>query len=250
MKITTCPHSTPEIEIIEISGELTGMDSVRLEEYLYASLDEGRLSKIINLKQTKKADGLGLDVLENFINRGMRFRFINAGLEILNLLTISGKEDLIKLYNCQKPHEAVLLFEKETLEEEKSILENDDKGRRFQRVNTSLKTEFNGHASHNDGDIAYRAVIDNLSDGGFLISKINAFNKNKEKHVNVLQMAGRELCDINFSLNGDSKLIETNGECVWETNVNEELYVGVRFKNMKLSHNEAIKNYVSEQKNS
>ncbi len=34
---------------------------------------------------------------------------------MLNLLKISGKEDVIKLYNCKEPHEAVLLFEKEFL---------------------------------------------------------------------------------------------------------------------------------------
>jgi c-di-GMP-binding flagellar brake protein YcgR len=63
-------------------------------------------------------------------------------------------------------------------------------------------------------------------------------------------MVGKELRDINFSLNGSSRLIETNGECIWEGSVNEERYAGIRFKNIKQNHNEMIKDYVYEQKNS
>jgi hypothetical protein len=53
----------------------------------------------------------------------------------------------------------------------------------------------------------------------------------------VLEMVGKELRDINFSLNGSSRLNETNGECVWEGSVNEERYAGIRFKNIKQNHN-------------
>lgn len=248
MKISTYSHSNTEIEIIEISGELTGRNAVRLEEYLYTSLDEGRCSKIINLKNMKKADGLGIRVLENFINRGMRIRFLNAGLEILNLLKLSGKDDIIKLYDCHEPHEAILLFENE-IHEEKSALKDDIKKRDFQRVDTSLQTEFKTQSSHS-GEITYRAVIKNLSEGGILINQINTCNKKTEDTANALQMVYKELSQIKFSLNGVSRLVETNGECVWEASVNEERYVGVRFKNMKQNHNEMIMDYVYEQKNS
>ncbi len=247
MKISTCSHSTPEIEIIEINGELTGRGALRFERYLYSSLDEGRILKIINLKYMKKADGLGLNALENFINRGMRIRFFNAGLEMLNLLKIAGKEDIIRIYNCQKPEEAVLLFEKEILEE-KNAFRAEAKGRRFERVNTSLEAEFKCHTSQN-GEIAYKAVIENLSDGGFLLNKIKVTDNKKEENVNALQMINKELSGINFSLNGDSRFIENNGECVWKNKENEELCVGVRFKNMKQSHIETIKDYLYEQKN-
>ncbi len=246
MKIVTSGPHNPEIEIIEINGELTGRSAVRLEEYLYSSLDEGRRSMIINLKHMKKADGSGLSVLEKIINRGMRIRLFNAGLEMLNLLKISGKEDIIKLYDCREPHEAVLLFEKEMFEE-KSTFEADVKRRCFQRVNTSLQTEFKSHTSHN-GEITYRAVIENLSEGGVLVNII-AYDKKTEDNVNALEMVGKELRDINFSLNGGSRLIETNGECVWEASVNSERYAGIRFKNIKQNHNEMIKDYVYKQKN-
>ena len=248
MKISTYPHSNHEIEIIEINGELTGRGAVRLEEYLYRSLDKGRCSKIINLEHMKKADGLGLSVLESFINRGMRIRLFNAGLEMLNLLKISGKENNIKLYNCQEPHEAVLLFEKEILEE-KSTRRDEVKRRVFQRVDTSLQTEFKSHTSHN-GELTYKAVIENLSEGGVLINQIKTFNKKENVGVNALQMVGKELSQIKFSLNGGSRLIETDGEWVWEAIVKEKQYAGVRFKNMKENHNKMIGDYLYEQMNS
>ncbi len=246
MKISTYSHNHPEINIIEINGELTGRSAVRLEEYLYSTLDKCKRFMLINLKHMKRADGLGLKVLENFINRGMRIRLFNAGLEMLNLLKISGKEDIIKLYNCLKPHEAILLFEKEMLEE-KSTFKDDVKRRCFQRVNISLQTEFKCLTSHN-GEVSYRAFIENLSEGGVLMNII-AYDKKTEDSVNALEMLGKEFRNINFRLNCGSRLIETNGECVWEGSVYEERYAGIRFKDIKQNHNEMIKDYVQKQKN-
>ena len=247
MKISTYSNNHPDIEIIEINGELTGRGAVQLEDYLYSSMDEGMCSIIINLKHMKKADGLGLNVLENFIKRGMHIMLFNAGVEIRNLLKISGKEDTIKLYNCRDPDEAVLLFEKEILVEN-NTLKNVIKRRRFQRVKTSIQTEFKNYSPHK-GEIVYKAVIDNLSEEGILINQIIALNKITEESVNVFEMAGNELFDIKFSLNGNSRLIETDGECVWEIGVKEEQYAGVSFKNMKQNHNEMIRDYVNKHKN-
>jgi len=147
MKISIYSHINPEIETLEISGVLTVRGAVRLEEYLYTSLDEGRFSKIINLKHMKKADGLGLNVLEHFINRGMRIRLFNTGLEIQNLLEISGEEGVIKTYNCQECDKAVSLFEKEIMEV-KCTDKEDVKGRRYTRANVSFHTEFKYPTAH------------------------------------------------------------------------------------------------------
>lgn len=248
MKISTYYSHNPEIDLIEIKGELTGRSAIRFEEYLSSSMDKGRFTKIINLKYMKKADGLGLSVLEKFINRGMCIRLFNVGLEMLNLLKLSRKEDIITIYKCQEPHEAVLLFEKEMLEEKSASTSKDDVNKRgFQRVNTSLQTEFKSNTSHN-GEITYRAVIENLSEGGILVN-ILAFAKKIEDSVNAFEMVGKKLRDINFSLNGSSRLIETNGECVWEYSVNEEQYAGIRFKNIKQNHNEMIRDYIQTQNN-
>ncbi len=248
MKIKSKCTSNPKVQIIETSGDLTGRGAIELYEYLLNRLDEGKLYQMINLEQVMKIDGLGINILHKSISRGMMICLFNVGTEIRGMIRLSGKDDLIKTYN-ETDHDKVLSkFEKEMLEE-KSTFKDDVKRRCFQRVNTSLQTEFKSLTSHND-EITYRAVIENLSEGGVLINKINAFNKKTEESVNVLEMVGKELRDINFSLNGSSRLNETNGECVWEGSVNEERYAGIRFKNIKQNHNEMIKDYVHEQMNS
>lgn len=248
MKIKSQCTSNPKVQIIEISNNLTGRGSIELQEYLLHCLDEGKLCQMINLKHVRKIDGLGINILHKFIGRGMTIRLFNVRTEIRGMIRLSGKDDLIKTYNETDHDKVVSRFEKEMLEE-KSALKDDVKRRCFQRVNTSLQTEFKILISHNV-EITYRGVIENLSEGGVLINKINAFNKKTEEGVNALEKIGKELHDINFSLNGSSKLIETTGECVWEDGVNEERCAGVRFKNIKQNHNEMIKDYVYKQKNS
>jgi uncharacterized radical SAM superfamily protein len=144
-------------------------------------------------------------------------------------------------------NETALPFEKGLLEE-KSTFKNNIKRRCFQRVNASSQTEFKSNTPHNR-EIVYNAVIENLSEGGFLISHINAFKNKREESISSPEMVGRELREIKFSLNDDARLIETNGECVWETNVNGKRYAGVRFKNMEQIYNEMIKDYVQMQQN-
>ncbi|NOG83547.1 MAG: hypothetical protein HND49_07015 [Planctomycetes bacterium] len=249
MKIqSTYSHTNPEIEIIEINGELKGRGAIRFEKYLYSSLDEGLFSKILDLKQMKRADGLGLNILENFIRRGMRIRLYNAGLEMQMLLKISGKEEIIKIYNCQEADEAVLLFEKEILEE-KSPDNQNIKRRDFKRRNTSLQVAFHGNNS-DKGNVSYKAIIENLSEGGALIRQIDSINKRAGPRRVTLEMVAKSLCNFHFTLNSndDSKLIETNGECVWAVRENEKQYAGVRFRQIEQNHAEMIKEYVCRHK--
>ena len=248
MKIKSQYTSNPKVQIIEISSNLTGRGAIELQEYLLNRLDEGNLYQMIDLKQVRKIDGLGINILLKFISRGMVIRLFNVMTEIRSMIRLSGKDDLIKTYNETDYDRVVSKFEKEMLEQ-KSTFKDDVKRRCFQRVNTSLQSELKRHTSHN-GEITYRAVIENLSEGGILINKINAFNKKTEESVNALEIVCKELLDINFSLNGGSKLVVTNGECVWKDGVNEEGYAGIRFKNIKQNHKEMIEDYVYKQKNS
>ncbi len=131
---------------------------------------------------------------------------------------------------------------------EKSTFKNVITRRCFERVNTSSQTRFKSNTTLN-GEIFCKAIVENLSEGGILISQMNAFNKEIEESINSLEMVGKELSEIKFSLNNGSSLIETNGECVWEASVNGKRYLGVRFKNMKQNYNEMIKDYVQMQQN-
>ncbi len=246
MKIFAHPRAHSKIEIVEISNGLTGREALQLEEFLYTCLDDGNRYILINLENIKRIDGLAFHVLEYFLKRGIQIRIFNVETEIQTMLDLSGKHNIIKSYNETDTDKAVSLFEKEILKK-KDKASSGITGRRYTRINTSLQTEFKSHTSHND-EITYRAVIENLSEGGVLINKINAFNKKTKESANVLEMVGKEFCYINFSLNIGSWLIETNGECVWEASVNAERYAGVRFKDTKQNHNEMIKDYVQKQK--
>ncbi|MCP5007671.1 MAG: PilZ domain-containing protein [Planctomycetes bacterium] len=81
------------------------------------------------------------------------------------------------------------------------------------------------------------------------MSRITVLDTMADPRVTALELVGKELCEITFSLNGDLMLIEANGKCVWEVSVNDGRYVGVRFKNMKQNYIEIISDYVCKQRN-
>jgi anti-anti-sigma regulatory factor len=247
MKIVTYRHQrNPEIEIVEFRGELAGSGAMQLADFLYTSLDEGQHYKIIDLKHVNKADGLGLMVLEYFITRGMQIRLFNTGLEIQNLLRLSGKEGVIKTYDSLEQDEAVSLLEKEIIEN-KCKASGGIKGRHLTRINTSFNTEFKYSSAHN-GEILFKATIRNISEGGVYTDQITAFNTKAAKVLNGFEMVGKELCGLKFSLNGGSRLIETDGNCVWETSKQGNKCAGIRFKDMGQGHKEMIRDYVVRNK--
>ncbi len=248
MRTITYRLHNSKIEIIEISDELTGRGALRLEEFLHTCLDEcrGNCYKLINLKHTRKIDGLGIKVLEYFVNRGIQFRLFNVGSDIRNMLRMSGKENIIEICEEKDFDKAVSLFEKEILEE-KAKVEVNVKGRRHPRIKTSFQTEFKYH-SHRNGEITGKANVCNLSEGGIFASQIKAFNTKTREIVNEPEIAGKELHNLNFDLNGTSKSIETNGKCVWETKKRGELCAGIRFEDMKQSYKEMIRDFVAQTK--
>ena len=246
MEIVTSHTRNSEIEIVESHGELTGRGAIQLADFLYTSLDEGKHYKIINLNHVKKADGLGLMVLEYFINRGMQIRLFNTGLEIQNLLRLSGKEGVIRTYDCLEQDEAVSLLENEIIEN-KGKASGGIKGRRFTRINTSFNAEFKYPSAHN-GEILFKAIIRNISEGGVCTDQITAFDTKAAKAPNGFEMIGKELCGLKFSLNGGSRLIETDGKCVWETGEHQNKCAGIRFKDINQNHKEMIRDYVNKQK--
>ena len=246
MEIISSHIRNSEIDVIEYHGELTGRAAIQLADFLYTSLDEGKRYMIINLKQVKKADGLGLMVLENFINRGMQIRLINTGLDVQSLLRMSGKEDVIKTYDCLEQDEAASLLEKEIIGN-KDKADGSIKGRRFCRINTSFNLEFTYPSAHN-GEIMLKAIIRNISEGGVCTGNIAAFNTMAAMPLGGFEMIGKELCGLTFSLNGESSLIETDGTCVWETGEYENRSAGIRFGDMSQNHKDMIRDYVYKQK--
>ncbi len=243
MKITINYQRNAEIEIIEIYGELTGEGSVELADFLYASLDNGRCYKIINLAHVKKADDLGLNVLEYFINRGLKIRLFNVGLEIQTLLSLSGKSAVIKAYNCWDRDEAILLLEEE-ITAEKETVNGNVMGRHFNRAEASLSAEIKCCAVHGE-ETTFKSVVRNISEGGAFMY----LNTESVEMLNNPEIAGLGLSSINFRLSEDVEPIEAGGKCVWGVMERGCNYVGVNFMDMKPVHREMISAYVHKREN-
>lgn len=242
MKIAISCHNNSEIKIADVCGELTGRGAIEFGKRLYTLLDEGSRYLIINLTQVKKADGMWINILEDFIERGLRFRLVHADLEIQNLLKLSRKDGIIRMCNCREHEEAVSQFEKE-MREEKDAEGDGARGRKYVRVNVSFRAEFKRHAEHGE-EIMCKANIRNLSEGGILASSITAFDGHTGERIKELELIGRELRNINFSMNGSSKLIEIDGKCVWEDRENGNQYAGIYFKGTSQNQIEMIREYV------
>ena len=241
MKIFAHHRDRSKIEIVEISNGLTGREALELEEFLYTCLDEGYHYILINLENIKKIDGLGFHILESFIKRGMQIRIFNVETDIQAMLDLSGKRNIIKLYNETDTDKAVSLFEKEILEK-KDKASRGVTGRRYTRINTSFANEFKYH-SDPDEEIEGKASILNLSEGGLFANRIRTFNLNTGKTLDEPQIAGRELHYIKFSLNGTSKSIEAKGHCIWQTGRNSRICVGIQFENLGKVYKDRIMEY-------
>lgn len=242
MKIFAHHRVHSEIEIVEISNGLTGREALQLEEFLYACLDKGNRYILINLKSIKKIDGLAFHILEYFLKRGIQIRVFNVETEIQTMLDVSGKRNIIKSYNETDTDKAVSLFEKEVLKK-KDKVSRGVMGRRYTRVNASFPKEFKYHCGHN-GEIEGKAHILNLSEGGLFADRIIAFNLETGKVVSKPEIAGCEIHDIKFSLDGTSKLIETKGKCIWQAGNGRNICAGVRFKGMSKVYKDSIRDYV------
>jgi len=77
-----------------------------------------------------------------------------------------------------------------------------------------------------------------------LADRIIAFNLETGKVVSKPEIAGCEIHDIKFSLDGTSKLIETKGKCIWQAGNGRNICAGVRFKGMSKVYKDSIRDYV------
>ncbi len=243
MKIIS-DHTHKEIEIVNILGELTGNNAIELQNHLHNCLHQGKYYQLINLKRMKRIDGLGMNILENYTSRGLQIRLFNVGTEIRWMLRISGKEGIFKIFNETNSEKAVSLFEEEISGKKETVKESIKK-RRYLRVNTFFQAEFKYNPCNN-GMISVRANVINLSEGGILADEIKAINPKTGEIIMQPEISRQELYDLKFTLNGNSSLIETKGECVREIKTYEKLCSGVCFKDMKQEYRKKIRDYVSK----
>ncbi|MGR3220364.1 MAG: hypothetical protein ACUZ8H_11200, partial [Candidatus Anammoxibacter sp.] len=229
MKIETHQTGNHKIEVIDIIGELSRSGAIGVKEYLCNCIDKGRLYQLINMKQSMSIDGLGIKILEDFINRGMLIRLFHVEPSIQTMLIMAGKNDIIKVYKEYDVKKAITLLEGEISETEKS--EPDVKNRMHLRINTSFPAEFKYHPGHN-GVISGRTRVINLSESGLMACNISAVHEQNGETVENPELEGQELYGMNFRLNDGDDVIDTKAECVREFRSNERLNAGIRFKDI------------------
>ena len=241
MLIVSHQTNNPKIKIIEILSELTGSAAIKLQAYAYSCLDEGKCYFLIDLKHVTKIDGLGLKVLEYFINRGVQVRLFNVDEDLRWMIRLSRKEAIFKIYNESDLKEVVSMFEREISEEDAST--DKVRKRQYPRIDTFFKADFKYHPGHN-GVISGRASILDLSEGGMFADQILTIGAETGEIVIPQDVSGYELYDLKFKIDDSLEPIETRGECVREYRTHEKLCTGIRFKDMRQDHREMIRDYV------
>ncbi|MGR3219172.1 MAG: PilZ domain-containing protein [Candidatus Anammoxibacter sp.] len=242
MKITNHKTDNPEIDLIELAGELIGSGAIELQDYLYGRLDKGWRYQLMNLQSVHRVDGLGIKVICDFVKRAMAIGLFNVEADIRMMLRLSGKEGLVRLYNETDSAKVVTMFENDVI---KADIKNEGpKNRLHTRITTGFQAEFKYHPCHN-GVITGRTRVINLSEGGLMACDISAVHEKNGETVKNPELEGQELYGMNFRLNGDSDVIEARGECIREYRENDKLCAGIRFKDINNDHKEKIRDYVN-----
>ncbi|MCP5006327.1 MAG: hypothetical protein GY941_20675 [Planctomycetes bacterium] len=243
MKIKTSGENKSGASIIEVAGNLIGRGSEQLKAYLFDCLDRGKDLHLLDFKKVKKIDGLGINTICNFVNRGMGIYLFNVHSEVRGMLQMSGKEGLVNVINECLDDEYVSLLEKDFLEN-KDIATANMKRRRHVRIGASFPLEFK-YVKENSGVVRLDANVLNLSHGGMQADRVRwCIDAGGRLDVGGSLLEGIELHGIKFELNGGSEPVEANGECAWESNSFNNLSVGICFTEMSDSNRNRIHEYV------
>ncbi len=247
MKIKSKKISHPKITLIEIEGDITSRNAIKLQEYLFFCLDDGNHFQLIDLKQVKKMDGLGIHILTYFITRGMHIRLFNVQTEIRSILRLSGKEEIIIIFNETDCDKSILLFETEDFWKRIHPIKS-AKGRRHPRIQISLQAELS-FPSNITGKIDATAMVLNICARGILVEQISAFDSKTGTNHEVQHLAGKELNFLKLSAHDDLGIIEGVGVFVWESKQRDNLSAGICFQNMSAKQRKTISDHVNKVSN-
>lgn len=239
------PHSG--IETIEPMDDLTGINVLKLKEWLYACLYENRYLQLIDFSHVSNIDKQGIAVLYEMLERGMQIRLFNVSPEIkLAIRAKKYKSLLSKIYHETTRNSVVFMFKRELLdmpEKEKSAIKRSVKRRRYIRAKTSLPIEFKYRTSSNE-TILCKAQTRNISIGGMFADNVNAINRSIEKFIKRADIIGKELYGLRFELSPGGLCIETDGVSVRENRERDNFGIGIRFKDITQCHEEMLMGFV------
>ena len=247
MKIVSRNSNNPKVGIVELTGGLNGSGALELKNWLfnYIDKDKSRSDLLINLGRVTKIDGLGISILENFLSRGINFRLLSVRPEIRLMLRLANKKDILeKIYYKIDCIDAISIFAKEILGR-KNGTNNSIKKRRHPRVKTLFSAEFKYVSDKNsnakDSEILCNAQVLNLSESGLFASNVKAVELKKKKLVSQPGLLGKKL-DLEVNVNGNC--IKTSAKCIWKSDIDNNLSVGVSFLNIRYGYKRIINEHI------
>ncbi|MDR4503224.1 MAG: PilZ domain-containing protein [Candidatus Scalindua sp.] len=243
MEIITKQAANQSVNFIEVVGDLISRESLILQEYLFACLDEGKYFQLIDLKHVQKIDGLGINIFDYFIKRGILIRLFNVQTDIRSILRLSGKEDIIVMINETDSEKAISLVNEEILKIGDTVKDR-IKRRQHARAMVFGQKEFKYQCSQN-GVIQCVANVLNLSKGGIFSDLITAVGLENGKLIDYPSVNGKRCFEIKIKLFDELMTIETDGVCVWQDREKHKTSIGVRFEGIKKEGKKLIHHYLS-----
>jgi len=221
------------IEVISLTGDMTGSNDWPLKHELFSRLYEDRCLQLIDFANVSRIDRHAVDILHNLLDRGMKLRLFNVSPAIKRTIGSNRNKCLsAKILDVSSQKEAVLIFE----EEIKTLLKEKDfpfvdctKKRPFPRVEISLPVEFKCDISQANQVCCY-ATTENISKNGMYVSQVHAPNGLIRKNTHI---KGKDLYNLRLNLPHVGITLETDGVCVREQRgKNDDLSMAIRLKNM------------------
>ncbi|NUO10541.1 MAG: PilZ domain-containing protein [Candidatus Brocadia sp.] len=242
MKIISHPSYTGEsaIQALEIFGEIIGQEVFELEWYLYTCLDEGRYNLLIDLRQVRKIDGLGIQIFKNVVSRGMQIRLFNVGPDIQKMLRISGNADFVKIYHETDCDKVILSFKKDI--GKKRIINSSIMKRCYPRIHTFFQAIFQYHTGNST--ISCKANIINLSEGGVFAEILTAIDTKNGEIIRCANIEGQGLHNFEFSLDDSSETVKAQGQCIREIMNGHKAYAGIQFQDMEQESKDKVQAYI------
>ncbi len=110
LKISSHQFKDLELEIIELTGLLTGKWAMQLYDHLYYCLENDQICQLINFKGVKKVDRVAINVLKELSGKGLKIGLFAVSNKITWCLRRSSKLDNVPIYDEENEDTVVKLL--------------------------------------------------------------------------------------------------------------------------------------------
>ncbi len=242
MNINIFDVKSGKIDCAMLHGDLIGSSALELQEYLYDCLDRSRLYQLLDLKDSLGIDSLGIDILRDFISRGIKLRLFNVVPDVRMCIKMARRENEIKMYKETDIDKVIELFEDEINREDQA---NGVKKRKHLRLESFFNLKFK-YCFQNGKEATGFAKVTNMSEGGLFADNMVAICRDKKEFVAPAEIINKELYDLSFKLPSASKPVKTRGVCVREGRTEDKFWAGIRFDDNDKKSVNRIKSYIED----